>query len=182
MSTSDSDLLRDESTSPRALAAADATAARDDATIDVIETIPLPEDRVRNGEAFGVVTDDVTAWPNQRLEWEFEYNDYMGRWLFTCHHESMGQLFPKSVATLGRRYSAYPYMLALFVAPGNDSRPRPLDTITAQSLGNSVSLGVLPGPAGGSFLDAANLTDEQVDALLGRHHPTFPYPITDEWV
>ena len=154
---------------------------REQATIDAVETIPVPAQRARRGEDFAVVTNDVTAWPDQRLEWHFAYNEFMGRWLFECRHEQMGTLFDgRSVATLGRDYSAYPYLLARFIAPGGDSPGNHIDAITPQTLTDAVSLAVMPGPAGGSFLDEANLTDAEEDALLARY--ASDYPVTGAWV
>lgn len=151
---------------------------RENASVEALETIPLPVERVRAGEPFTVVTDDVTAWPGQRLTWRFEYNDYMNRWVFECEHPSMGYLFTRrNVATLGRTYSAYPFMMARFVAPATMHPP---SAITAGSLADRVTLTVAPGPAGGSFLDAAGLSRDEQDALLGRY--ASDHPITEEWV
>jgi hypothetical protein len=153
---------------------------REQATVDVLETIPLPRDRVTAGDAFAVVTDDVTAWPDQTLNWRFEYNDYMDRWLFECEHESLGMLFNgRHVATLGQTYSAYPYMMARFEPTAGTGIHAP-DRITPRTLGETVALTVAPGPAGGSFLDAATLTQDEQDALLGRH--ATDYPVTEGWV
>lgn len=178
ITTTDDDLIRPEAQSRTAVDTS-VFRLREQATVDAVETIPLPHDRVQRGEDFVVVTDDVTAWPNQRLEWRFQYNPYMGRWVFECRHDQIGRLFDgRCVATLGRDYSAYPYMLARFVAP--DSGPTPTAAVTPQTLGDSVSLAVMPGPAGGSFIDAANLTDAETDALLGRY--ASDYPVTEAWV
>lgn len=152
---------------------------REEAQVDAYETIPIPRKRAQNAQAFKVITDDVTAWPGQRLTWRFEYNQFANRWVFDCHHPDYGRLFDgRSWATLGRAYNEYPYMMAHFIVSGGGVDPP--EHVTPANLGRTVKLAVAPGPAGGSFPDAAGLTPSEEYALLGRY--ASEYPITGAWI
>lgn len=154
---------------------------RAQASIDAVETIPLPRGRVKAGEAFAITTETLAAWPDQRLDWVFDYNTYRQRWTFTVVHPAHGTLFRggRATATLGRDYDAYPYLLARFITPTAETVHTP-DAITARTLGDPVQLAVVPGPAGGHFPEEAGLTQAEEDALLLRGQS--PYPVTHEWV
>lgn len=154
---------------------------REHVEVETLETIPLPRARIQNRQAFAVIVDDMTAWPDQTLTWRFEYNDYSGHWIFECEHPSMGKLFhARQRAVLGRAYSHYPFFMARFTPRKRPESPDGPSRVTPQNLGERVFLTVSPGPAGGSFLDSANVTDAEEDALLGRY--ASDYPVTKEWV
>lgn len=152
---------------------------RNNATIGALETIPLPREKITAHEAFSVHVDDMDAWPDQPIEFHFEYNRYMARWIFEAYHHGYDRLLfdGRSVATLGRAYSEYPALMAHFIAPNVRRQPARID---ASNLGRSVYLAVAPGPAGGRFPDAAGLTREQEDAILGRF--ASDYPVAQDWL
>ena len=82
---------------------------------------------------------------------------------WTASHPDVGELIPRSVATLGVNYSVYPYLLLRFVTSADDT-----DQITPANLGDTIHLGVFPGPEGGDFLPEADVTAEDVYAEIKR--------------
>lgn len=130
----------------------------------MIETIPLPRNRVLNEEAFQVRVTDLTAWPDQEIVCYFEYNDLMGHWVWQMETAAEGIVIPRSKVVLGRRYRKWPYMAAMF-RDQHDTE----DRVTTQNLGDQVVLTVLPGPMGGSFPDGADISQEREDEILKRH-------------
>jgi hypothetical protein len=134
-----------------------------------IETIPIHIERAREGFPFDVRVTDLTAWPDQELYFHFEYNERMRRWIFEAMHVDGMQVIPRSVATLGRQYSFWPYCLFEFRETEEE-----YNAITKENLGDDIVLGIFPGPAGGSFLPEAGISQEREDFLL-RRHEFFPH-------
>lgn len=128
-----------------------------------IETIPLPTDRIEDGEDFQVRATDLYAWPEQELIAEFTYNDQRRRWTWEMRHGRLGRLWPKGTATLKYTYRYDPYFAARFVdTTGDNQHVRPTN------LGEEVVLGVFPGPLGGSFHPDSDFTQAEEDEFLGR--------------
>lgn len=181
MSASDDDSLVTPLTDVETATNTELLDLRGTVEVSALETIPVPRTRVQNTQSFEVVTDDVTAWPDQRLVWRFEYNDYSHHWIFECEHPTMGRLFHgRQRAVLGRTYSEYPYFMARFHPTAAADTVGAPTRVTPQNLGERVYLTVAPGPAGGSFVPEAGVTEREEDALLGRFAST--YPVTKEWV
>lgn len=130
----------------------------------MIETIPLPRNRVLNEEPFQVRMTDLTAWPDQEIVCYFEHNDYNDRWVWQLETAAEGIVIPRSKVVLGRKYRKWPYMAAMF----RDKQDTE-DRVTTQNLGDQVVLTVLPGPMGGSFPDEADISEEREDEILKRH-------------
>lgn len=129
-----------------------------------VETIPLPSEKVSNGDDFEVTVADLTAWPDQKLRFQFNYNPHMERWLWECQHVGEGRAIRPSVATLERQYGHWPYILFEFIVPSGDaSRVRAIDTDT---LDTDVKLACFPGPLGGQFLQDSGFTAEEERELL----------------
>lgn len=132
-----------------------------------IETIPLPEERIRNEEHFQVRATDLYAWPDQELIAEFWFNEHRRRWTWELRHTNLGRLWPKGTATLEIMYPtggrSHPYINAKFVDLTGDN-----EHVLASNLGDTVVLGVFPGPLGGSFHPESDFTQEEEDEFLGR--------------
>lgn len=131
--------------------------------MSVIETIPIPDDAPEEEDNFSVHVDDLYAWPDQELIFEFDYNGRMDRWIFEMRHAEFGKFFPRSVATLEYEYSAFPYMLVKFV--DNTGRE---EYVGPHNLGDGVKLAVFPGPLGGSFHPDAGISSWEEDQILNR--------------
>ena len=129
----------------------------------IVETIPIPRERVEREEQFKVRVHDLEAWPDQELIAHFEYNDYTDRWVWELEHTDAGRLFPRGVATLRKNYSAWPWALFRFV--DTDGRAR---AVTPRNLARNVHLAVYPGPRGGSFHPDAEIDQIDEDRILQR--------------
>lgn len=130
----------------------------------VTETIPLPSDRASAGRPFEVRVNDLHAWPQQELIAVFEYNEYRERWTWDIEHARYGRLWPKGTAVLDRRYTFWPYFMARFIDTSGEA-----EAVTPENLGETVVLGVYPGPLGGEFHPDSDIDAAEADQLLSRH-------------
>lgn len=136
-----------------------------------LESVPLPDDQVNRADPFEVEVEDLTAWPEQRLRFTFDYNDHVNRWLFQAFHVGAGALTRKQVVALNVRYSAWPYIFFEFQSPTGHTDD--IRFIGPHELAERVELVCFPGPLGGSFLDDSGLTDTEEEEILtwtGAHN------------
>lgn len=129
----------------------------------VTETLPLPREKIRREQDFTFRAHDLYAWPGQELFIHFEYNDRTDHWIFEIEHARTGRLFPKSRAMLEKNYSVWPFALFRFVDTSGRS-----NGVTSRNLQDTVKLGAIPGPLGGSFHPEAGISQEEEDRILRR--------------
>ena len=129
-----------------------------------VETIPLPQENITQGRPFEVTVEDLTAWPDQTIRVEFEYNPHMRRWIWQAVHIGEGRIVLPSVATLAEDYVHWPYIRFAFIIPGGGAGD--VRGITTDTLGDPVKLACYPGPLGGQFLQDSGFTAEEERAML----------------
>lgn len=129
-----------------------------------VETIPLPREKITAGQPFEVTVEDPTAWPNQTLRAEFDYNPHMNRWIWTAYHIGEGRAVRPSVVSLTERYFHWPYIMFQFIVP--EGTGATIDGVTPDTLGDPVKLACYPGPLGGQFLDNSGFTPEEERRIL----------------
>ena len=129
-----------------------------------VETIPLPQENIEDGRPFEVTVENLTAWPNQTIRVEFDYNPHMARWVWQAVHIGEGRIILPSVATMVEDYVHWPYIRFQFVIPGGSETA--VDGIDHETLGDPVKLACYPGPLGGQFLQDSGFTDEEEREML----------------
>lgn len=102
-----------------------------------LETIPLPEERIKEKEPVWLEV-RPEAW-SQRMRLTFDWNATMERWVWGATLVGEGELIPDAPVILDHPFDYRDYIRFMFIDPSGNATE-----ITPQNLGDPVVLAVGP--------------------------------------